>query len=131
MKRSVMKDGKMLRECMEQYNCYRSGNNQMVVYTCLRDSRVFVPCKVGRLDDVAFLRKDGRRYVMAFSNEAQQGDKAGTLKLEEKDFTEVLRAAQFARADGVLVDPFTAAFLVAPEDYETILRMITRITSED
>ena len=131
MKRSLMKDGKMLRECIEQYTYYRSGNNQMVVYTCLRDSRVFVPCKVGRVDDNAFLARDGKRYLAAFSNVAQMGDKAGALQVEEKDFLEVIRAAEFAHVDGILVDPYTTSFLVEPEEYETIKRMITRITSED
>ena len=73
MKRSLMKDGKMLRECIEQYKYYSSGNNQMVVYTCLRDSRVFVPWKVGRVNDMAFINQNGKRYLPVFSNEAQQG----------------------------------------------------------
>ena len=131
MKRSVMKDGRMLRECIEQYSYYRSGNNQMVVYTCLRDSRVFVPCRAGRVDDTAFIQQNGKRYLAAFSNEAQQGDQAGKWTLEEKEFLDVIKAAEFARVNGILVDPYTASFLVEPEEYETIKRMITRITSED
>ena len=131
MKRSVMKDGRMLRECIEQYNYYRSGNNQMVVYTCLRDSRVFVPCRVGRVDDNAFLQQGGKRYITVFSNESQMGDKAGTLHTEEKDFLDVVKAAQFAHADGILVDPWTVPFTLEAIDFETVSRMITRITSED
>ena len=130
MKRSVMKDGRMLRECIEQYRYYRSGNNQMVVYTCLRDSRVFIPCKAGRPDDTAFLKQDGKRLLPAFSNEAQLSGQGGTLNLEEKDFLDVINAARFARVDGILVDPYTASFLVEPSEYDTISRMITRITSE-
>ena len=117
MKRSVMKDGRMLRECIEQYTYYRSGNNQMVVFTCLRDSRVFVPCRGGRVD--------------AFSNEAQQDDKAGRYTVEEKDFLDVIESAKFANVNGIKVDPFTTPFLVEPGDYDTISRMITRITSEN
>lgn len=131
MKRSVMKDGRMLRECIEQYNYYRSGNNQMVVYTCLRDSRVFVPCKAGRPDDMAFIKQDGKRFLPAFSNEAQLGDKAGAVTVEEKEFLDVIKAAQFAQVDGILVDPYTTSFLVDPAEYGTINRMITRITSEN
>lgn len=131
MKRSVLKDGKMLRECIEQYNYYRSGNNQMVVYTCLRDSRVFIPCKAGRADDMAFIKQNGKRFLPAFSNKAQYGEKADTASLEEKEFLDVIKAAQFAQVDGILVDPYTSSFLVEPTEYETISRMITRITSED
>ena len=131
MKRSVMKDGRMLRECIEQYNYYRSGNNQMVVYTCLRDSRVFVPCRVGRVDDNAFLQQGGKRYITVFSNESQMGDKAGTLHTEEKDFLDVVKAAQFAHADGILVYPWTVPFTLEAIVFETVSRMITRITSED
>ena len=131
MKRSLMKDGRMLRECIEQYNCYKSGNNRMVVSTCLRDSRVFVHCKAGRADDTKFLARDGQRFLLAFSNEAQAGDRAAALALEEKEFLEVIREARFARADGILVDPYTVSFLVEPTDFDMISRMITRITSED
>lgn len=131
MKRSLMKDGKMLRECIEQYKYYSSGNNQMVVYTCLRDSRVFVPWRAGRVNDMAFLKENGKRYLPVFSNEAQQGDKAGRFEVAEKDFVEVITAARFANVDGILVDPYTVPFLVVPGEYDTISRMITRITSED
>lgn len=131
MKRSVMKDGRMLRECIEQYNYYRSGNNQMVVYTCLRDSRVFVPWRGGRVNDMAFIKEKGKRYLPVFSNEAQQGDKAGSFEVAEKDFVDVITAARFANADGILVDPYTVPFLVEPSEYDTISRMITRITSEN
>ena len=131
MKRSLMKDGKMLRECIEQYKYYSSGNNQMVVYTCLRDSRVFVPWRAGRVNDMAFLRENGKRYLPAFSNVAQMGDKAGNLEVEEKDFLDVITAARFANVDGILVDPYTIPFLVEPREYDTISRMITRITSEN
>ncbi|MBR4549885.1 MAG: SseB family protein [Oscillospiraceae bacterium] len=131
MKRSLMKDGKMLRECIEQYKYYSSGNNQMVVYTCLRDSRVFVPWRAGRVNDMAFLRENGKRYLPAFSNVAQMGDKAGNLEVEEKDFLDVITAARFANVDGILVDPYTIPFLVEPGEYDTISRMITRITSEN
>lgn len=130
MKRSVMKDGRMLRECIEQYNCYKSGNNQMVVCTCLRDSRVFVPCRTGRVDDTKFMSQDGKRLLLAFSNAAQAGDRAESWELVEKDFLDVIREARLARVDGILVDPYTASFLVTPADYDTISRMITRITSE-
>ena len=102
MKRSLMKDGKMLRECIEQYNYYRSGNNQMVVYTCLRDSRVFVPCRAGRVDESAFIRQDGRRCLPVFSNEAQLGDQTGSLNVEEKDFLDVIRAAAKDAADACI-----------------------------
>ncbi len=129
MKRSVLKDGKMLRECIEQYRYYRSGNNQMVVYTCLRDSRVFVPCKVGRIDDTAFLMDGKNRCLPVFSNEAQQGEKIREVR--EMDFTDVIRAAQFAHVDGILVDPYSASFFVPAGEFDTISRMITRITSED
>ena len=131
MKRSLMKDGKLLRECIEQYKFYPSGNNQMVVFTCLRDSRVFVACKGGRVDDMAFLKDGQKRYLAVFSNEAQEGEQAGKFSLEEKDFTDVITAAKFARVDGITVDPFGTSFTVTPEDYDTISRMITRITSED
>ena len=131
MKRSLMKDGKMLRECIEQYKYYSSGNNQMVVYTCLRDSRVFVPWRAGRVNDMAFLKENGKRYLPVFSNEAQQGDKAGKFEVAEKDFVDVINAARFANVDGILVDPYTVSFLVVPGEYDTISRMITRITSED
>lgn len=131
MKRSLMKDGKMLRECIEQYKFYSSGNNQMVVYTCLRDSRVFVPMRAGRVNDMAFIRDGGKRYLPVFSNEAQLGDKAGSLTVEEKDFLDIITAARFAQVDGILVDPYTVSFLVDPAEYDTIGRMITRITSEN
>ena len=131
MKRSLMKDGKMHRECIEQYKYYSSGNNQMVVYTCLRDSRVFVPWKVGRVNDMAFINQNGKRYLPVFSNEAQQGDQAGRFEVAEKEFLDVIQAAKFANVNGILVDPYTVPFLVDPSDYDTISRMITRITSED
>ena len=131
MKRSLMKDGKMLRECIEQYKFYSSGNNQMVVYTCLRDSRVFVPWRTGRVNDMAFIKEKGKRYLPVFSNEAQLGDKAGSFEVAEKDFVDVITAARFANADGILVDPYTVPFLVEPTEYDTISRMITRITSEN
>ena len=131
MKRSLMKDGKMLRECIEQYTYYRSGNNQMVVYTCLRDSRVFVPWRGSRVNDMAFLTENGKRYLPVFSNEAQQGDKAGKYEMAEKDFLDVIQAAKFSNVNGILVDPYTVPFLVEPDEYDTISRMITRITSED
>lgn len=131
MKRSLMKDGKMLRECIEQYKYYSSGNNQMVVCTCLRDSRVFVPWRGGRVNDMAFIKENGKRYLPVFSNEAQQGDKAGSFEVAEKDFVDVITAARFANADGILVDPYTVPFLVEPSEYDTISRMITRITSEN
>ena len=131
MKRSLMKDGKMLRECIEQYTFYSSGNNQMVVYTCLRDSRVFIPWKVGRVNDMAYVKEGGKRYLPAFSNEAQLGDKAGSFEVTEKDFLDVITAAKFANVDGILVDPYTVPFLVEPGEYDTISRMITRITSEN
>ncbi len=38
---------------------------------------------------------------------------------------------RFARVDGITVDPFGTSFTVTLEDYDTISRMITRITSED
>ncbi len=131
MKRSLMKDGKMLRECIEQYKFYSSGNNQMVVYTCLRDSRVFVPMRAGRVNDMAFIQESGKRYLPVFSNEAQLGEKAGSLTVEEKDFLDVITAARFAQVNGILVDPYTVPFLVEPSEYDTISRMITRITSEN
>ena len=131
MKRSVMKDGRMLRECIEQYKYYSNGNNMMVVYTCLRDSRVFVPCKAGRVNDMAFIKENGKRYLPVFSNEAQMGDKAGSLEVEEKDFLDVISAARFANVDGIMVDPYTVPFFVDPAEYDTISRMITRITSEN
>lgn len=131
MKRSVMKDGKMLRECIEQYHFYRSGNNQMVVFTCLRDSRVFVACRAGRVNDLAFLSEGKKRYLAVFSNEAQEGEQAGKFTMEEKDFLDVITAAKFARVDGIVVDPFGTSFTVTPDDYDTISRMITRITSEE
>ncbi len=131
MKRSLMKDGKMLRECIEQYKFYSSGNNQMVVYTCLRDSRVFVPWRTGRVNDMAFIKEKGKRYLPVFSNEAQLGDKAGSFEVAEKDFVDVITAARFANVDGILVDPYTVPFLVEPTEYDTISRMITRITSEN
>ena len=131
MKRSVMKDGRMLRECIEQYKYYSNGNNMMVVYTCLRDSRVFVPCKAGRVNDLAFIKENGKRYLPVFSNEAQMGDKAGSLEVEEKDFLDVISAARFANVDGIMVDPYTVPFFVDPAEYDTISRMITRITSEN
>lgn len=130
MKRSMMKDGKMLRECIEQYQFYKSGNNRMVVLTCLRDSRVFVPCRVGHMDDTAFLQRDGKRWLLAFSNPAQQTELPARFQTAEMDFLDVIRAAQFARVDGVLVDPYTVSFALLPEDYDTVSRMITRITSE-
>ena len=131
MKRSVMQDGRMLRECIEQYKYYSNGNNMMVVYTCLRDSRVFVPCKAGRVNDMAFIKENGKRYLPVFSNEAQMGDKAGSLEVEEKDFLDVISAARFANVDGIMVDPYTVPFFVDPAEYDTISRMITRITSEN
>ena len=89
MKRSLMKDGKMLRECIEQYKYYSSGNNQMVVYTCLRDSRVFVPWRASRVNDMAFVKQNGKRYLPVFSNEAQEGEAAGRFEMAEKDFVDV------------------------------------------
>ena len=80
---------------------------------------------------MAFL-KDGRKHYLAvFSNKTQEGEQAGKFSMEEKDFTDVITAARFARVDGITVDPFGSSFTVIPEDYDTISRMITRTTSED
>ena len=120
--RDTFRDGKLLQELIDKYHNDMTEQNTASVYTCLRDSIVYIP--VSRRDgkmqpDVLSNGKD--QLFAAFSDIENAGKYEDKEALVQKPFMDLVKEAQrHNNIAGIVVDPFDLPFILPGCYYEII-----------
>ena len=120
--RETFRDGKLLQELIEKYHNDMTEQNTASVYTCLRDSIVYIPVseRDGKMQaDVLSAGND--LLFAAFSDIEAAGKYEEKEALIQKPFMELVKEAQkYPNIAGIVIDPFGLPFILPGGDYEIL-----------
>ena len=144
--KDVLDNGGVLRSLIQLFNKKQDMNSFMMVFQCLRDSYVYVPCVLSiegevqngifdydALDhDLEIIIKpdflytnDGIKYFPTFScSELIPIEDNKDMSAIRRHFLDVIDWADFSKdVEGILVDAFTDMFVCEKSMYDTVKQM--------
>ena len=150
--REDLEGGKILRFLVERFDNDRTEANFISVFRCLRDSFVWIPCRIEMSEedkemfskvtagDVVkssgdirlvpdILKNEDSLFFPAFSNCEQMGEDYGShFSKIEKHFLEAMSMV-LAHKDvcGIVLDAFTRPFIISKDAFEFISKLPSEI----
>lgn len=130
---SDLEDGRMLKDAVVAFNKNKTEMNLLNVMEILRDSKVWVPCRVVDDADVNEMTKlvpdiishESLLYMPVFSNPAEMGDYGKELSLISEKITDVVDVYNKCdkKLTGIVLNPFSQPFVLESQFLELLVAM--------
>lgn len=127
-----LEDGTILQEAIRQFNEERTEEGAVEILQLLRDSMVWIPCKVQleplRLDP-DILRNGDALFMPVFSSEETMGEYGDQFSKVQKPMLEAMDMAEKSenRLYGIVVDAFTDHYVLGLELFDVVREIKSRL----